>query len=701
MLRAAWLRPRGRTGWTREARQFFGNLPLVAGLAGIGLIIAIALFGPQLAPYDPHAWQTIEFRPGNVMVVPPIPPNRYHWLGTDPMGRDILSRLLWGARLTLTATLLVVVARAALGLLVGLASGWRGGVLDALALHATNALTGFPQLMLALLLVVVLKDWGFLGFVLALTVVGWGELAQFVRREVIRLRTSPYVEAAHALGARSDQVIRNHILRNLAPQLAGLVALEAGAVLLLLAELGFIGFFISGGTFFIDDAGQPVLPIRDRAPEWGQMLAGARYYAYTKQWIAFVPAAVVGAAVLACNLFGEGVRAAIDPFGARRLSPRTLGALGRGLAALTLVGVTGLGVVSVRSGEISFDEGVRRAREAAVRVEPRAELVAAVVRFSSTAHGLGRPQRLNYYFKAPGERAILYVGFPDADGNAADVKRFFDDDGLPTDALQPLGEWRATWQDALASAERRGGTSFRNGSQSYTVQVILEQREGWPAPLWHVAYRKLPTDNPTLDLPVDALSGAAEVSFPLYRLDAEARARQALGSPPTLLGKSATWFSPGYGAVQQAGGPPANPAAAASRTFAFTGEDSRGRGYALVGYNTAAGYVPQGSPRWLPSLRQRPRTVPASPLPDTLPEPAEPLVGEWELDDVYRLVEESGGRAIREGWEREGGRQWNVFVRQYMQDGRPVAEASYFLRDRNQEVRFHVNLANAQVTRLP
>ncbi len=280
MLRATWLRPTGRTGWAREARQFFGNLPLVAGLAGIGLIIVIALFGPQLAPYDPHAWQTIEFRPGNVMVVPPTPPDRYHWLGTDPMGRDILSRLLWGARLTLAATLLVVVARAALGLLVGLASGWRGGVLDALALHATNALTGFPQLMLALLLVVVLKDWGFLGFVLALTVVGWGELAQFVRREGIRLRARPYVEAAHALGARSDQVIRNHILRNLAPQLAGLVALEAGAVLLLLAGLGFIGFFISGGTFFIDDAGRPVLPVRDRAPEWGQMLAGARYHAF-------------------------------------------------------------------------------------------------------------------------------------------------------------------------------------------------------------------------------------------------------------------------------------------------------------------------------------------------------------------------------------------------------------------------------------
>lgn len=678
-------RRRGR-GPAREARRFFGNLPLVAGLVGIALIVAVALFGPQVAPYDPNAWQLVEFGANGKIAVPPIPPGVAHPLGTDTMGRDLLSRLLWGARLTLAATLLTVVARTLLGVAVGLAVGWRGGLADALATQATNALAGFPQLMLALLLVVLLKDRGFLGFVVALAVVGWGDLAQFIRSEIIRLRGSAYIEAAQALGATTAQILRRHILRSLAPQLAGLIALEAGAVLLLLAELGFIGFFISGGTFFVDDAGRPMLPVRDRAPEWGQMLAGARYYAFANQWIAIVPAVVVGLAVLACNLLGEGIRGAIDPFGPRRLAPQTLDALGRVSLAALLIGVTGFGVATLRSPDISFDEGLRRAREAATRVEPRAEVAAAVVKFQSDVHGLGRPAKLNYYFKVPGQRTMLYVGFPDADANALDVRRFYDDDGLMTETLQPLGGWRVGWREALASAERRGGTSFRNGSQRYTVQVILERQEGWPAPAWHVAYRKLPNDAPALDLPVDASTGSPDVAFPLYQLAAALAARRELGDQVTLVGTGATWWSAAVAAGQPDGGNRADPEVPVARTFFYVAGE--GRRVAAVTYDMRTGLVPAGSGSPLPGL------------PDAPPRSAEPLEGAWDTSAIRELVEAAGGRAVHDGWEREGARQWTVAVSQYRQGGRPLAMATYTLPGRNEVIRFQADLASHQVERV-
>ena len=318
---------------------------------------------------------------------------------------------MWGARLTLGATLLGLAGRALLGLLVGVLAGWRRGPVDTALTWFSGAVAGFPQLMLALLIAVALREHGLIGFVVALAAVGWADLAQFVRGEVIRIRASAYVEAARALGSSGVAVLRAHVLRGLAPQLAGVLALEAGSVLLLLAELGFIGLFISGGAFYVDDSNRPILPIRDRAPEWGQMLAGVRQYAFSQQYVAFIPGVVVVAAVFAFNLFGEGLRAASDPFGEKRLSPRALGGLARGLGALALVGIVGYGVITLRSGEIAFTDAMRQAREAAARLQPSAELVAGVVRFTAGAHALAKPEKINFYFREPGSPTILRVGF--------------------------------------------------------------------------------------------------------------------------------------------------------------------------------------------------------------------------------------------------------------------------------------------------
>src|SRR5207247_5600891 len=330
------------------------NPALLIGLAGVIVLGLVALFGPQLTRADPQAQRIVIFFPDGDFAIPPVPPNPYYPLGTDPLGRDQLARLLWGARLTFTVVLLALGLRTALSLVMGIAAGWRRGAVAEGVTVMTNAVAGVPQLLLALLIAVLLRDQAILGFVIALGFVGWAEGAQFVRTEVARIRRTPYIEAATAIGGRTPHILTAHVLRGLAPQLFGLVALEAGATLLLLAELGFLGVFMSGAVIMVDNSNRPILPVRDRAPEWGQMLAGAQSYAFSNQFLAFVPGVVVAAAVFAFNLLGEGARAATDPFSSLSLSPRAVGSLGRAILAVALLGALFFAVTEARSTEASF-----------------------------------------------------------------------------------------------------------------------------------------------------------------------------------------------------------------------------------------------------------------------------------------------------------------------------------------------------------
>src|SRR5205814_5027022 len=131
---------------------------------------------------------------------------------TDPLGRDQLARLLWGARLTFTVVLLALVLRTALALLFGLVSGWRHGATDSLLTVITNGVSGTPQLLLALLLAILLRDQAVLGFVIALGLVGWAEGAQFVRAEVVRIRGAQYVDAAIAMGSHTRGILTRHVM---------------------------------------------------------------------------------------------------------------------------------------------------------------------------------------------------------------------------------------------------------------------------------------------------------------------------------------------------------------------------------------------------------------------------------------------------------------------------------------------------------
>jgi peptide/nickel transport system permease protein len=293
--------------------RVLSNPALLLGGIGLGLMLLAAFAGPQIAPFDASAWRLVEFTPPNTFEVPPIAPGPRHLLGTDPLGRDLLSRLLVGARLTLTTLGLALIGRLVIAAVLGTVAAGGVAVARFTAASVIQGMAGLPSLLLCLVLILSLRGSGGLGFTLALACVGWPQLALFVREEIVRIRREDFVVAATAAGLGPRRLFVSHVARSLAPQFIGLAALEAASILLLLAELGFIGVFVSGGVVFVDDQGRPVLPIRDRAPEWGQMLAGAQYYAFSRQWVAFVPALFVATLVASFNLFGEGIRIAADP----------------------------------------------------------------------------------------------------------------------------------------------------------------------------------------------------------------------------------------------------------------------------------------------------------------------------------------------------------------------------------------------------
>jgi len=291
-----------RTGWQAAAR----NLPfMVGGLLVIGLV-AIIFLGPNLAPNSPYHTQGLVTIDGQ-LTPPPFPPNETYPLGTDALGRGILSLLLAGAQQTLVLGLLVVAARILVGVLLGAIAGWTtGSWMDRLIVGTSEALAAFPALLLAMIFILALGiRQGLPPFIIALCLVGWGEIMIFVRGEVIKIRPQPHIESAIALGARTPRIVSRHILPLLLASLISIAAIEMGAVLMLLGELGFISIFIGGGTL-INLPSYTML--YSDVPEWGALLANVRLLARGYPWTAFYPMLAFFIAIFAFNLFGEGLR---------------------------------------------------------------------------------------------------------------------------------------------------------------------------------------------------------------------------------------------------------------------------------------------------------------------------------------------------------------------------------------------------------
>ncbi len=270
-------------GWLRLKR----NPLAMAGLAIIGTLLVVAAFAPWLAPHDPIA-QNLQNR-----LMPPG--SAGHWLGTDDFGRDILSRILYGARITLAVIALVAFTAPVLGLIIGTVAGYFGGWVDAVLMRLTDIFLAFPRLILALALVAVLGP-GIENAVLAIALTAWPPYARVARAETLTVRHADYIAAIRLQGASAPRIIWGHVVPMCLPSVIIRVTLDMAGVILIAAGLGFLGL-----------GAQPPLS------EWGLMISAGRKYLFEQWWVATMPGLAIFIVSLGFNLLGDGLRDVLDP----------------------------------------------------------------------------------------------------------------------------------------------------------------------------------------------------------------------------------------------------------------------------------------------------------------------------------------------------------------------------------------------------
>ncbi|MDX8462325.1 nickel transporter permease [Mesorhizobium humile] len=268
-------------------RRFSANrLALVGMLIIIGLLV-VAAFADVLAPYSP----TI----GDLKNARLLPPGTAHWFGTDDLGRDIYSRIVYGARWTLYVVILVAIIAAPIGLLVGTIAGYAGGWTDTILMRITDIFLAFPKLVLALAFVAALGP-GIENAVLAIAITSWPPYARIARAETLTVRNSDYIKAVQLMGASPFRIVLRHIMPLCISSLIIRVTLDMAGIILTAAGLGFLGL-----------GAQPPLP------EWGAMIASGRRFILDQWWVAAAPGAAILIVSLGFNLLGDGLRDALDP----------------------------------------------------------------------------------------------------------------------------------------------------------------------------------------------------------------------------------------------------------------------------------------------------------------------------------------------------------------------------------------------------
>lgn len=297
------------------------NLPLTLGLALCLLMLALAVLGPALAPHDPlEKTKLLEIDgvlyggPPLSRGVPPLLTERY-LLGTDLDMRDLLSRLLWAVRPTMILCVVVVAARLLVGVPLGMLAGWFGGRAAALLDALTVLCTAVPTLALALGLLLSLGLQSGLGaFVLALTVGGWCDSAALARTRTRTVLQTPYIESARAVGLAPGRILWAHVLPQIVPLLPLLAAFEMSAVLLLVAELGYLGYYIGGGFVYTYSKGNSDINyvITAGQPELGQMLSDFFSQLYGTPWVPLFAGTLIFLALAGFALLGEGLRRRLD-----------------------------------------------------------------------------------------------------------------------------------------------------------------------------------------------------------------------------------------------------------------------------------------------------------------------------------------------------------------------------------------------------
>ena len=267
-------------------KRLLRNFAFTAGAILTIVLILVAVAAPLISPFDPNAQDT--FRRLE-------PPSKQHLLGLDDLGRDVLSRILFGARVSLRVGFSVVILASIIGITLGAMAGYFGGMVDTIVMRITDILLAFPGILLAIALVAVLGP-SLNNVILALATIGWVGYARLVRGQVLKVREMEFVTAAKALGARSPRVIIRHVLPNVINPVIVMATLGLAGAILAEAALSFLG-----------------LGVQPPTPSWGAMLTAGRRYLGLANHLAIYPGIAIMLAVMGLNFLGDGLIDALDP----------------------------------------------------------------------------------------------------------------------------------------------------------------------------------------------------------------------------------------------------------------------------------------------------------------------------------------------------------------------------------------------------
>ena len=274
--------------WREQVRKLVRQNKLAAFSAIlIAVILLVAAFAPLAAPYDPYE-QDLVNRLGA--------PDSAHWLGTDDLGRDMLSRMIYGARISMAIGLLPTLISMIIGTVLGLVAGYYGGKTDFLIMRLADVMLAFPSLLLAMVVMYTMGG-GLVNIFIALSLVNWAGTARIVRAQTLSLKETEYVEAARSIGVKGRTILLRHILPNCIPSLIVLFTLNIPSAILSEASLSFLGV-----------GAQPP------SASWGLAVVRGKKYLFTEPWLSIAPCAAIMILVLAVNFLGDSLRDVLDPY---------------------------------------------------------------------------------------------------------------------------------------------------------------------------------------------------------------------------------------------------------------------------------------------------------------------------------------------------------------------------------------------------
>ncbi len=276
---------RGRTA----SPAFKANNYLVIGASILTFVTLAGVFAPWLAPYPEDALGSVNT--GGTL----LPPSAEHWMGTDQAGRDVLSRVIFGARTSLTIVIAVIILAGTIGTILGVVAGFAGGIVRDTVMRVTDMFLAFPALLLALALALILRP-SLPTVILAIAVTWWPWYTRLTSSVASSMRTRGFVEAAQCLGVSTPRLVLRHVLPNSTTPVLVQSSLDAGGILITSAALSYLGLGANGPT-----------------PEWGLMVSEGQQFFSTSWWAALFPGLTIMITALAFNLIGEGLRSALDP----------------------------------------------------------------------------------------------------------------------------------------------------------------------------------------------------------------------------------------------------------------------------------------------------------------------------------------------------------------------------------------------------